>query len=67
MPCVDVLRKEGTRMKNRAVTISAFDYRRLQELLLVARQFASPQPSFLRDLEGELQRASVVPPEQIPP
>lgn len=54
-------------MKNRAVTISTLDYRRLQELLLVARQFASPQPAFLRDLEDELQRANVVPPEQIPP
>lgn len=54
-------------MKNCAVTISTHDYRRLQELLLVAKQFASPQPDFLRDLEVELQRARVVPPEQIPP
>jgi regulator of nucleoside diphosphate kinase len=53
--------------KRRAVTISSFDYRRLQELLLVVKQFASPHPPFVRDLEGELQRANVVPPEQIPP
>ncbi len=53
--------------QRRAVTISTFDYRRLQELLLVVKQFASPQPTFIRDLERELQRASVVPPEQIPP
>ena len=33
----------------------------------MAKQFASPQPAFLRDLEGELRRASVVPPEQVPP
>lgn len=54
-------------MQNRTVTISTRDHGRLQELLLVAKQFASPQPAFLRDLEGELQRASVVPPEQVPP
>ena len=54
-------------MKNHAVTISTLDFRRLQELLLVAQQFASPRPAFLRDLEGELQRARVVPPEQVPP
>jgi regulator of nucleoside diphosphate kinase len=52
---------------NRAVTISTFDYCRLRELLLVVKQFASPQPAFIRDLEGELQRANIVPPEQIPP
>jgi regulator of nucleoside diphosphate kinase len=53
--------------KRRAVTISTFDYHRLKELLLVAKQHASPTPTYLRDLEGELDRASVVPPEQIPP
>lgn len=53
--------------KHRRVTISKFDYPRLQELLLVAKQFASPQPAFIRALEDELQCASIVPPEQIPP
>ncbi len=67
MPRVDALPQGETRLKNRSVTISTLDYRRLQELLLVAQQFASPLPAFLRDLEGELQRARVVPPEQVPP
>ncbi|MGV3484827.1 MAG: GreA/GreB family elongation factor [Planctomycetaceae bacterium] len=53
--------------KSRAVTISTVDYRRLHELLLVAKQFASPQPAFIRDLESELQRAHIVPPDQVPP
>lgn len=53
--------------KQRVVTISEFDHLRLQELLLVAKQFASPQPDFIHDLESELRRASIVPPEQIPP
>lgn len=53
--------------KHRAVTVSKLDYRRLQELLLVAKQFASPQPDFICDLQRELQRASIVPPERIPP
>jgi len=53
--------------KRRAVTVSEFDYHRLQELLLVAKQFASPEPAFIRDLEDELQHANIVPPEQIPP
>jgi regulator of nucleoside diphosphate kinase len=52
--------------KCRAVTISEFDYRRLKELLLVAKQFASPPPNYVRDLEHELERARVVAPEQIP-
>ena len=53
--------------KRRAVTISTFDYRRLRELLLVVKQYASAPPTCIRDLEGELQRARVVAPEQIPP
>lgn len=53
--------------KHREVTISEFDHFRLQELLLVAKQFASPQPAYIRDLDSELRRASIVPPEQIPP
>ncbi|MCA9216165.1 MAG: nucleoside diphosphate kinase regulator [Planctomycetales bacterium] len=53
--------------KDRTITISDFDYHRLQELLIVAKQFASPQPAFVRDLANELQRASIVPPDQIPP
>jgi len=51
----------------RAVTISTVDYRRLQELLLLAKQVASPPPAFIRDLESELERARVVAPEQVPP
>jgi regulator of nucleoside diphosphate kinase len=53
--------------KRGPVTISTVDCRRLQELLRAAKQFASPPPTCVRDLEDELQRASVVPPEQIPP
>jgi len=53
--------------KPSAVTISTIDHFRLQELLLVAKQFASPQPDFNGDLESELRRASIVPPDQIPP
>lgn len=53
--------------KHRTVTISEVDNHRLQELLRVAKQFASPQPAFIRDLEGELRCASIVPPEKIPP
>ncbi|MBN67903.1 MAG: transcription elongation factor GreAB [Gimesia sp.] len=53
--------------KYRAVTISEYDYSRLQELLLVANQFASPPPSYIRHLETELLRAKIVPPDQIPP
>lgn len=53
--------------KQRVVTISEFDHLRLQELLLVTKQFASPMPDFIHDLESELRRANIVPPEQIPP
>lgn len=52
--------------QDRTITISEFDYHRLRELLLVAKQFASPQPAFIRDLADELQRASIVPKDQIP-
>ncbi len=53
--------------KHRTVTVSKLDNLRLQELLRVAKQFASPQPAFIFDLEGELRGASIVPPEEIPP
>jgi regulator of nucleoside diphosphate kinase len=49
------------------VTISTFDLRRLQELLLVAKQFASPQPSYIGELENELEHANIVRPEEIAP
>ncbi len=52
--------------QDRTITISEFDHHRLQELLIVAKQFASPQPTFIRDLANELQRARIVPPDQIP-
>lgn len=51
----------------RSVTISEFDYSCLQELLLFAKQFASPQHALIGDLEHELRRATIVSPEHIPP
>jgi len=53
--------------KRRSVIVSEYDFSRLQELLLVAKQFASPEPTFIHDLEDELQHARIVSPEQIPP
>mgnify|MGYP000695853671 CR=1 FL=1 len=53
--------------RDRQVTISEFDYPRLKELLIDARQGSDDPPLYISDLESELQRASIVPPEQIPP
>jgi regulator of nucleoside diphosphate kinase len=53
--------------KSRRVTISELDYLRLRELLLVAKQFAVNQLAFINDLECELERATIVLPEQIRP
>jgi regulator of nucleoside diphosphate kinase len=53
--------------KLQPVTISTFDLRRLKELLLVAKQFASPQPGYIGDLENELEQANIVRPEEVPP
>ncbi len=57
-------------MKRREIFITQFDKERLQELIGVAKTYWSHSKEDLqnlRDLEGELQRAKVLPPEQVPP
>ncbi len=61
------LKASSMPVSNRQVTISEFDYPRLKELLIDARQGSNDPPSYVIELESELQRASIVPVDQIPP
>jgi regulator of nucleoside diphosphate kinase len=54
-------------MMNRNIFVSSLDYSRLQDLIVTAKQFASASTDLLDFLEGELARAKIVSPEQIPP
>lgn len=51
----------------RQLYISAKDECRLRELLHVAAAFDASNAAFLRELEMELDRACILPPEEIPP
>jgi len=54
-------------LKARNITLSALDCARLRDLLITARQFGSTQSAILDTLEGELNRATILPSEEIPP
>jgi regulator of nucleoside diphosphate kinase len=54
-------------MINRNIFVSTLDYSRLRDLVLTAKQFASANTELLDALEGELARAKIVTPDQIPP
>lgn len=53
--------------KARNIILSSLDCARLRDLLITANQFGSTQSVLLQTLEGELSRATIVPPEEIPP
>lgn len=53
-------------MKNRRIFITAFDKKRLDELIAVAREFGEHAREDLDDLAAELDRASIVEPKKIP-
>jgi len=54
-------------MKQRGIFITEFDRDRLEELIEVAEEFGGKNRKDLRDLQEELDRASIVKPEEIPP
>jgi regulator of nucleoside diphosphate kinase len=54
-------------MKARNIILSALDCARLRDLIITARQFGSTQSTLVDTLEGELKRATILPPEEIPP
>ncbi|BBL57411.1 GreA/GreB family elongation factor [Methylomonas koyamae] len=54
-------------MKARNIILSALDCARLRDLIITARQFSSTPSVLLDTLEGELNRATILPPEEIPP
>ncbi|MEJ5259695.1 MAG: nucleoside diphosphate kinase regulator [Anaerohalosphaeraceae bacterium] len=53
-------------MKQRTIYITQFDQKRLEELLDVARMFGGGRED-LQALEGELRRARIVSPQEVPP
>ncbi|MBE0417693.1 MAG: nucleoside diphosphate kinase regulator [Coriobacteriia bacterium] len=54
-------------MAARGIFITQYDKDRLSELLGVAEAFADPGTSHLQGLRMELERATVVPSQEIPP
>lgn len=58
---------EGLAFSTNRIVMSVFDRRRLQGLLGLLRARGGAAPDTLDVLEGELERADVVRPEEIPP
>lgn len=58
---------EGQSMAERKIYLTKFDRSRLEELLEVADEFGGHRRKDLESLEEELDRAEIVPPEDIPP
>jgi len=54
-------------MKQREIFITAFDKKRLDELIAVAREFGEHARRDLDDLAAELARAKMVEPKEVPP
>lgn len=54
-------------MKARNITLSALDCARLRDLLVTAKQFSTSESALIKALEMELDRASIVAPDEIPP
>jgi len=60
------LDKEATMvMKN--IYITDNDMRRLRELIMVARQFKKEEERYLQELEAELNRATIIKSQDVPP
>lgn len=53
--------------KARNIILSSLDCARLRDLLITAKQFGATDSAILHTLEGELERARIVAPEEIPP
>ncbi|MDD2598534.1 MAG: nucleoside diphosphate kinase regulator [Kiritimatiellae bacterium] len=53
-------------MKQRQVFMTAFDKKRLDELIEVAREFGEHTRKDLKDLAAEMSRAKVLEPDQVP-
>ena len=53
-------------MSERRIVITRFDKERLEELIAVAEEFSDHGREDLRALAGELTRATVVSPEEVP-
>ncbi len=53
-------------MKKRQIYITAFDKKRLDELIAVAREFGEHSRKDLDDLAAELNRAKIVEPRKVP-
>ena len=54
-------------MNERAIYITEFDRQRLSELIADLHRTGYPRREALRDLEGELARAVIVSPQDVPP
>ena len=52
-------------MKN--IYITDNDMRRLRELIMVARQFKKEEERYLQELEAELNRATIIKSQDVPP
>ena len=53
-------------MKQRRIFITAFDKKRLDELIAVAREFGKHARHDLDDLAAELDRAKIIEPKKVP-
>ena len=53
-------------MKQRRIFITAFDKKRLDELIAVAREFGEHARHDLDDLAAELDRAKIIEPKKVP-
>lgn len=51
-------------MRQRTIYMTEFDVKRLRDLIATS---ANPQSSYLKQLEAELDRATIVTPQQVPP
>ncbi|HMO51491.1 MAG TPA: GreA/GreB family elongation factor [Kiritimatiellia bacterium] len=54
-------------MQTRNIILSALDCARLRDVLIAAKQFDSSDSALIRALETEINRATVVEPDEIPP
>ncbi|XZE45545.1 nucleoside diphosphate kinase regulator [Pirellulaceae bacterium SH467] len=54
-------------MMNRTLFVSSLDHSRLHDLVITAKQFATANTALLDALESELDKATIVPPREIPP
>lgn len=53
-------------MSTKEICITDNDMKRLRELIMVARDFGQEEEKYLKELEGELNKAKIMKPQEIP-